>query len=372
MKLLKIIHSKIIYVCLIIFCALCLIITTLIIGSYVISVSPANTTVYAKAENEIDFSVYYIENEVFGSGAMPSGLNYLMSFTDYIEIKNSFSAQLSQEAEIICKYTASETLVIRQKVSDGNNNPVVCENKISLANINKTATGKSLSFKDADSAAEAGGVHVVDLKKHIGIYNKFVREQKEQYTIAHKEDVATEKALAFSAELLVDFTYNIQVTEIGLNETLSRGYLIPLSNEVYDLEVTGTPGFDVAVTVNEFEMPGFWGTLLLFLWFSGNVLGICYGIKQLTQEKNECRREVKRIFKKYMSEIIVSAHSVDISEYKMIAVPRFQELLKLAVNLGKHILCFYDEQKAEFCVIVDGYAYCWNVSNEDNTLSNTE
>jgi hypothetical protein len=79
-------------------------------------------------------------------------------------------------------------------------------------------------------------------------------------------------------------------------------------------------------------------------------------------EKNENRRVAKSILKKYADEIIISASPADLSEYKIVYVLQFKELLKLAVNLNKHILCFHNDEKADFCTIIDGYAYCYNIN----------
>jgi hypothetical protein len=88
-------------------------------------------------------------------------------------------------------------------------------------------------------------------------------------------------------------------------------------------------------------------------------MGICCGIRKLTLEKDESRREVKRILKKYEDEIIVLARPADLTVYKTIQVFQFRELLKLSVNYNKHILCYFDDERAEFFAISDGNAYCF-------------
>jgi len=340
-----------------VFCVVCIIITIAAISQYFFFPATTDAAVRASGKNDLNFRVYYRENDIFGSGPMPAELNYLISFTAYFEIENSFSAEFSQETDALYQYTVSETLLIKQvKGPDNNTNPVVYEEKTALTKQSGTVTGRFISFQGA--IGEPGGVYIIDPEKQINTYRQFMNEQSAQM---RKINITAERGLSFSAELLVDFTYNIHAEEIGVNETLTRGYRIPLSNEVYNFEDTGMPMFELSVPVREHEMPGLGITLLIFLWFIANVTGVCYGIRQLTIEKNEQLREAKRIFKKYEDDIIFAADPPDLSEYKIIPVPYFRELLKLAVNLSKHILCFYNDEKADFCTVADGYAYCYSI-----------
>jgi hypothetical protein len=293
--------------------------------------------------------VHYLENTLFGTGARPGNLHYLMSFTDYIEVQNTISAEFSQESDVSYSYIVTETLKIQHhRSSDHNTNPAVYEEKTILFELDEVETGKTFLLGGAD------GVYTIYPKRHIDTYRRFVREQQEHMT---NEDVTADRIINFSADLLVEFTFRKKSPDFAVNETLMRGIRIPLSNEVYDISVIGTPSIELSQTLREFVMPDVPVTALFALWFVLLILGIIFGIRHITMEKNKQRREVKRILKKYSDEVYISSHPADLAQYKTISATSFNELLKLAVNLNKQIVCFYNDEKAEFCAFSDGYAY---------------
>ena len=345
---------------LIIVCAAHLAVTALLIVGYMLSFTLPDASVQVSGRNNMHFKVYYLENDFFDAGvAVPQNLHYLMSYTDYIEVENSFSADFSQVVDISYRYTASETLRIKHARNgngngNGNTNPVVYEEIISLEEINGSASGDTF-YLNGNDPASPGGTYIIHPKEHIETYRHFVEEQLAQM---QKENVMASRAVAFGADLVVDFTYNIR-SETGVNETVSRGIIIPLTDEVFSPEDVGTPMFEISIPVRVFKMPGLLTIVLLVLWLVALVAGIFYGIWRFGREKDPLHSELNSILKKYSDEITISMDPLDLSEQKVMYVPYFTELLKLAINLNKHILCYYDDEKAEFCVLADGYAHCY-------------
>ena len=97
-----------------------------------------------------------------------------------------------------------------------------------------------------------------------------------------------------------------------------------------------------------------------------------YGIKRALPVLDEHEREIKNILRKYDSEIVVSQEPLPLNSY-VIHVERFAELLKLAVNLTKPIICYKDESSAEFSVIEDGYTFCYHIEiMPDEALDNEQ
>jgi len=43
-------------------------------------------------------------------------------------------------------------------------------------------------------------------------------------------------------------------------------------------------------------------------------------------------------------------------------VKEFVDLLKLAINLNKHIMCYKNSTKTQFVIIIDGYACFYEVN----------
>jgi len=363
MKRNKRFYSKPAMFSLLFMCFVFIVLSFVAIYHYVQSFNAPDATLHVLARNNTGYSVHYVDNDIFGNGARPANQNYLVSFTDYIEFENSFRADFSQEVEVAYQYSALAVLMIKyQKGSDDNINPVVYEEKFTLSEISGHVKRKQISFNGRDDNTQPGGVYRIDPKSYIDIYRRFVKEQREQM---YRENVLTGGALNFSAELKVDFSLHISDNDSLIDETLTRGFLIPLTNEVFSVSETGTSSLETSVPVREFKMPGFWLIIPLVLWFVVNILGICHGIRQLTMEKDAQRREVKRILKTYSDEIIISLIPIDLSGYKAMPVFQFRDLLKLAMNMNKCILCFHNEEKAEFCVVADGYVYCYNICFAD-------
>ena len=85
-------------------------------------------------------------------------------------------------------------------------------------------------------------------------------------------------------------------------------------------------------------------------------------MKMSKANPNKYRQEADDILKKYAYEIVVYNKPVDLTKYEPMVVQEFGELLKLAINLNKHIMCYRDEVRTEFVVIVDGYACLYMIS----------
>jgi hypothetical protein len=235
--------------------------------------------------------------------------------------------------------------VIRnQRGSDNNSNPGVYEEKTVLYESGGVEAGNKISM---------GGVYAIYPKRHIDTYRRFVGEQQEKMA---REDVIADRALSFSADLLVEFS-RVSASEFAVSETLTHGLRVPLSDEIYDVSATGSPSFELTEALREFVMPGIPVAALIALWFVSLALGGVFSIRRITMDKNKQRREVKKILKKYSDEIYISSHPADLSGYKTIRAISFSELLKLAVNLGKQIVCYHDGERADFCVFSDGYAF---------------
>ena len=60
----------------------------------------------------------------------------------------------------------------------------------------------------------------------------------------------------------------------------------------------------------------------------------------------------------YADEIAVVQEPVDISGYQIFSCAAFAELLKLAVNMGRQIICCHTDQQADFCVKTKLHGHC--------------
>ena len=354
----KIFTSKYIYLFLAIALGLLLLVMERDIALYVLSFFTKDASIHATAHNDVKFRVYYLDNDFFEKGPVIRDIHYLMSFTDYIEAEDSFRVELSQPTTMHYEYTVTETLLIRyHKGNDRNTNPVVYRK----ATVHDKKEGEIVSDSFSFGAHEddvPGGIYTLSPKEHIETYKNFKEAEMKQM---ETENVKSERAIDFSAELLIDFTYYIWFAETETSETITTGLLIPLSDEVFSLESTGAPMFDIVLPIREFVMPRPLIITLLILLTGALIAGIYYGAYRFKRDENPKRRELNAILKKYSDEIIFSVEPIDLSDYQIIQVPDFLSLLKLAINTSRHILCFRYTGKADFSVAVEGCAYCYEI-----------
>jgi hypothetical protein len=312
--------------------------------------------------------VHYLENNLFESGERPHCLNYLMSFTDFIEIENALSVSYEYEANVEYRYTVIERLVIKhQRGSDRTGNPPVYEETVTLKEVREQKTGRAHSFGGYD---EPGGVFYIDPQKYIDAYRHFVGEQYGQMT---SRDMESERTLYFSADLVVEFNCIFICKERRFNQTLTRTVTIPLSMEVYDIEIDGTPSFELADTpIRDFQRQPLYVVIPFVLWMALNIFGITYGARHLMAEKNTTWYEARRILKEYADEIVTAQAAFDLSAYEIVKVGEFKDLLKLAISAGKQVLLYDDNEKMDFFVLVDHHAYLYRIGYAMVTVYETE
>jgi len=315
---------------------------------------------FASGRNDMGFRVYYLESELTVENPIPNNLHFLMSFTDYIEIENNFHAQFAEPTEIHYSFTAIQKFIIRNAGTvNGNLDPIVYEKSIVLTETNGKCITSYLSFT-SENDEHPGGTFVIYPKSHIDAYREFVEIQARQMDI---ENVTVQGGRYFSAELSVDFSYMLWLPEVDHRENNSAGFIIPLSNEVFAFSETGSPSFNV--NLNSSYAQGSINLLVIAVTLAliiVSIAGIIRSIQMLQANPNPFSQEAISILSKYQDEIVCTDSPIDVSPYISLKVTDFKELLKLSVNLNKHIMGFIDGERSEFCVVVDNYAYLYKVS----------
>ena len=350
------------------------------LGMYFLAYRGEDTVAEINGRVDFDFRVFYLDNDIFEENPIPRNLHFLMSFTDFIEIDSGFTARFHEDILIFYEYTATERLVIRYMATvDGNVNPIVYEELHILSEesgqtVASGLTFPSIFFPPADgvrhtaSGSGPGGTYIIDPRPHIDRYLEFVSVQARQM---YEENLLVRGGVSFSAELFVDFTYMIYIPALNFRQTLDHGYRFSLSTEIYSLIATnGNASFDEAISLIVRELPFEFSLPVITIFVLSLVLcaySFFVGVKRLRVHTNERVQEVIDILKKYANEIVVSNNPIGIADYNLAPVDEFEELLKLAINLNKHIMCYKDSDYAIFVVIVDNYAYNYTVNFHTNT-----
>ena len=306
----------------------------------------------------VDFRVFYMDNPVWEENPIPQDVFYLKSLTDFIEIDSGFTANFgSDPVNIYYEYTARERLVIRyMSVADGNLNPVMFQETWVLSEKRGSDFANRLRFP-RNNGDGPGGTYTITPRPRIQQYLDFAAFQ-----LSHmqSEGLIAQGIRGFSAELFIEFTYTVRVPELGIYQTVMQGYRLSLSTEVYSFVVVGNPAFTQSINVTVQNLP-FEFTFPVIVLFVGalalSFYGMFSGIMRLKADPNENRRRVSTIIKKYSNEVAVSVTPLDLSEYKIMEAEDFEQLLKMAINMSKQVLCSKNEQFAEFAVITESFAY---------------
>jgi len=330
------------------------------------------------ARAESGFRVFYLENDIFDENPIPSTLGFLMSFTDFIQMRSRVDVELTREANVYFSYAATKRMVVRHtEATDANRNPVVYERVIPLHEASGHAHGRRVSF-----SADGGGswsYHTVLPKYFVQIYFDFIEAQQAQMAA---EGVMALGQHGFAADLYVEFDYTVNVPSFGIVETVSRGYRISLSSEVYDMDVVGTYTIQAEAAtgrrVQTFAMPAVRIDLTRYEWlaeqhllfciialimvFSHGIFCFVSGAKMLARNPHPRKHEAEVILAKYSKMIVTSATPLPLYGYRTMEVEDFATLVRLAKKNNTHILAHHDpEVGAFFAVLVDKNAYEFSI-----------
>jgi len=344
---------------------LILVFTVILAVIYAFSLTHEGDLITATGRNNVDFGVHYHENEFFGENPVPNNLHFLGHFTDFIEIFSSFSADFSDEFDISYQYIAQKRFVITH--TSGGISSVIHEQVLDISNASGRIFGNSLEFLSDSGDDLPGGTYVIYPQDYMDKFLEFLVYNDQHLGV----DTGGAPAFRnFSATLFIEFTYQIAAFPIGITESSMRGFQLPIGDDVFTLTELGTPGFTSSLNLSpEVREVNNFMIIIFVLVFASSGLGLFIGISRLSVDPNEDRQRANTILRKYASEIVISKTSLDLSGYKIMEVDEFEEILKLAINLNKHIICFRSSIKAEFCTLIDEYAYYYEITYPENLSS---
>lgn len=333
----------------------------------VISLRPVTyeeNNVSAHGRHDLDFRIFYFENNIFDYNPIPRNLTFLMSYTDYIEIESTFFTILSEDTDIYFNYYSYKRFVIRHMASsDANLSPIVFEETFYLSEIDGRFNSNQVHF-DSSNNGFPGGIYTITPRTHIDAYFEFIADVNRQIA---EQGIFPQGPRGFSAELWINFTYSVEAPELDFSETSTRGYRLPLTTEVYSLTLTGgnqSFQWQTNLAINEEELSTFLiGALALA--FVTSFIGTLYCLKLLKRDSNVMQNEANIILSKYSKEIVMYTAPADKSKFRN--VREFADLLKLAIASDRLITCYRDEDFAQFSVSIDGISSIYEIKFTDAT-----
>lgn len=317
-----------------------------------------HTTYYCLQEASFNYRVYLMPNELFTEKSLAPGRAYITTLTDYIALDFEYNYFGESEVDISGEYGITAELVAI--ASAGEEKHLVWEKRYDLLAVQEVDT------VDSDfSITERVTVPVAEYLD----FSEKVREETgynpAELNLIIKGDVNMEAETAegaFSEEL---------------NPTLIiplRGNIFTVTGELIDEKEGGiTTTQTVAATTVE-DVRSTFPVLLTTTAIALFIFRIIF--VPVEDEPRRKPQQVRSILKKHKERIVVTANGVTSVPQEAITVYSFDELIKLADEVGKPIL--YPQPKAAngsehiFLIYTPEKIYAYGLSENADTLTQKE
>jgi len=148
-----------------------------------------------------------------------------------------------------------------------------------------------------------------------------------------------------------------------VESSFKRGITIPLSEEFYNIALEGDE-----TKTSDYNSPQ--KAIFSLFTISTSILtiisftGLFHGIRLLLKNKPKHRFLIDKYLRTY-DDIITSVKTkMDFTNYKVIEVQNFKELLNLSVNTGTQIIFYEESQKAVFYVFYNEMIYQYSIFSD--------
>lgn len=325
---------------------LLLILVLALAGLYWSYTRPAETAVEYTAypytcESKVDYEVHLLPNELYEETSLGPGRAYISALTDYISTEFKFRFIAENDAEIIGEYSVTANIMAQT----GQDDHLVWEKSIPLL------PAETFNFRGKEILLWEEVV--VPYYEYVALANEIVEE-------AGFSPQNFNLRVNYNVDLVADTPDGI------IEESASPELVVPLRDNVFtvegSLEGNETGGISAMrwepVPYFEEAKTGF--ALLSILMFL--CLLIFFQVTVAKEEKNSfVKKRLFRILKQYRDRIVKCSENIPSPHENILAVASFNDLLKIADELGKPI--FYqngqtgDSLEHLFFVFSDQYTY---------------
>lgn len=341
------------------FVGLAIVIAAVVFGViYIFSFEQEEITVELTGVHNLSHAVFYIPNDIW-ENPVPSN-HFLLAFTDFIEIESSLHANFSQEVDINYSYVSRWSFVITFMGGAGGVSPVIFQDGGDMARQDGSISGRSLTMGALDREGNPRGVYRISLDDYQRIFDEFIIAHD---NVLYNAGLEISAGRGFSAEVVFEFIYSFAAPSVGLSQTTTRSYRIPVGANIFTLEAEGSGSLSQSVPLSSQEEMA--DPLILMMLGVGALFGgfgVYLGAVRITTDPNANKQKLKMILKKYANEIVVSRALMDLEQYKIMPVGDFEELIKLSTNLNKHIMGYQNREVAIFATVVGEFAYMYRIS----------
>lgn len=297
-----------------------------------------------------DYTVRLKENNYYNVDELPSGMGYIASLIDNINIKFKYNFSSTSKLDYGLSYFIDAVVKV---YDDTDSSKVLFEKEERLADGEQlflTDTDKYLLEKDVD----------IDYQK----YNTLIKSFKTDYGLNN------------NAELIIVLNIKSDGKVKGFDDKfVSTGVakvLVPLTERTVNVKIDNTDidnkGQIVQRLDNSFRNNA---NLVVFALFTiMSLVILVYIIKdvfKMSNNKSKYSKTLNRILKENDSIIANVVHNVDITNSKVVKISSFEELRDVHDNLGSPILFSEDVKRnvSYFTIVKDGLVYEYTLKDEE-------
>jgi hypothetical protein len=311
------------------------------------------TTTYDLSYEEnssLDYKVYLKDNEYFDDLYLKKDLQYIASLIDYINVDFDYNFKSSDKVDYDYSYYITGTVVATKTNDD---TAILYQKEYTLLNEQK------VSKEDVDS---------FNIKENLNInydnYNNIVNSFKSEY------------ALQLDAKLIIKLYVITNGEYQNFNNGIHNGSVmeltIPLSEQTIAIKMDYKEANNTdtikeystfeAINVIYFILGGIFGILDLIVLYKYIVL-----IHKLTGKTSHYTKIINKILKEYDRIITNVKNTPDLSEYQVVNVTDFSELVDVSERVEQPILysVIHKNQKSQFLVINKDIAYQYIIKSVD-------
>lgn len=299
------------------------------------------------SSGNLDYKVYLKQNDFIDSTYLNAGEAYVLDLIDHIKIISLYDFKSTNKTSV----TGTNKLISKLKVyykesTDKSSNPEVMTKQ-------KTLDEKVMSFND--NKFISSGEYDLYLDEYINIIKEFQNKVK----IAVDGYLEVSEVNSFSGK----------VGGAYYGDTYSNTIKIPLSSSVVKIESDASNPKTKSVYESDLVKTN---KIVLNYIVIANIVTfiiICFLLRKLFTftNKTEYERELNKILKNYDDIIVNTRTMVDVSDYKLIKIEDFKEILNLSRELLLPIMNYEIEKGKATCfyVIKDDILYTYLIYDKN-------
>ena len=300
-------------------------------------------------KSNIDYKVYLHENEFFKEPYLDKGKVYITNLIDYLDINFNYSSNYQEPVNGKIKYYIKG--IVSANIVDSDKEYWKEEFIISKPKEINVSNNNSMSFSTNVE---------VNYQEYNDILLKFIKK----FGLAIDGKLEIELIVESKLSSLDDIGSFSNVSNTSLEIPLTQATIeVPIKlNEVdKESEIDGVIDQEVkdAYIHNK--------NLCFVIFITGSlfmVMGIVYFVKNLNKKSKYVKKRDK-ILKTYDSIIVNSKFDIDINDYNVIKVNKFEELLDAYMEVRQPINFYEENDKSIFILINNKILWIYVLKNKD-------